>query len=445
MSAVSARLRHYAPLVASVVLVAAVMFTLNALAPLVADDYGIIATARGLHTPQQFAAQLWDTYRSWDGRVVGTTFAYIFGLLGKPAFNIANASAIVFFTLLLMWHGMGAVRGHLKAYVFTCLSLWLAVTAFGQAFLWYVGVTVHLWPFILILAFMLPYRLHRTGGAPSGVFGSAARAAGMALAGLVAGWCSVNVSIAAIAWVGATITLTRRRSGSSPAWMWAGLGGAAFGYIAMIAAPGNWARSDVATPGYSLLERLFRYLYFALDGGVALMVGAAVLLYLVLRLQDRADPAAVAPAALYALAALVALAVMIVAPSYSPRVLLGPVALLIASALHMLMLVDLTDTRVRAPLAALAGLGVAVVLVQLAAGAYDIRTTGRKLEARERHVIAQRDAGILDVTVEAIVPQTRVNPLWELYDVTPDPDFWSNKQIAEYYGIDSVTGVLPRE
>lgn len=102
-------------------------------------------------------------------------------------------------------------------------ALWEISPVFGQTNLWMCGACNYLWATVGCCAFLLPWRYYLQQP-----FASTARmAAGMALAGLLAGWLSENTSagmLVCLVLAGAVVFKRERRL---PAWMATGLAGGA--------------------------------------------------------------------------------------------------------------------------------------------------------------------------------------------------------------------------
>jgi hypothetical protein len=427
---------------ALVLVVAVVAYALNWLTPLVSDDFGIVASMRGVTTFHDFARTVGGVYQSWDGRILGYAIGRWFAMLDKGVFNVANALAFVVFTVLVYLHARGRGRPSPALYGFIVLGTWFLVPVFGQVFLWMAGSTNYLWTMLFVLAFMLPYRWHVDRSVRDGLI----IAVLVFVLGIAAGWSSPNVSPGVIVWVVLMIRFCAKRGTTVTRWMWSGLAGCVIGFIALLAAPGNYARAAVAG-GSGLIERIFRYLYWlANEQAVALvLIIAAMVVYGLVTSRLQRGDAAMGLAFVYCAAAAVAAALMIAAPDYPLRAFLGSATFLIVAAGILLMRLEVVDRRVALVVTVAAAVGVFALAAQLAGAAYDIKTTKDLTEARGRYIEAQKAAGHLDITVASIVPKTVQNPLYKLYDVTGSPVFWSNQHLADYYGVHSITGRLPDE
>ena len=171
------------------------MLLLNCLTPYLADDYTFayaFDTGERLHSLPQLISSLVFHYHEWSGRVIVKFFAQGFTMFPKLLFNVCNAG--MFMALGLVLYKLAVGRRSQKvdwlALALIYAALWEISPVFGQTNLWMCGACNYLWATVGCCAFLLPWRYYLQQP-----FASTARmAAGMALAGLLAGWLSENTS-----------------------------------------------------------------------------------------------------------------------------------------------------------------------------------------------------------------------------------------------------------
>ena len=176
-------------------LVFAWMLLLNFLTPYLADDYTFayaFDTGQRLHTLPQLIQSLAYHYHEWSGRVIVKFFAQGFTMFPKALFNFCNAAMFTGLGVIVYRLAMGRRSGRYDVLAFALIfaSLWEVSPVFGQTNLWMCGACNYLWATAGCLAFLLPWRYYLQ----KPFAGSGRMAAGMALAGLLAGWLSENTS-----------------------------------------------------------------------------------------------------------------------------------------------------------------------------------------------------------------------------------------------------------
>ena len=101
------------------------------------------------------------------------------------------------------------------------------------------GSTVYLWTITIMVWFLLPYHFSLR---PTRTLADSYLAAGaMFLLGILAGWGEENASLATIV-AAAAVTLYSGHKGQRYRWQIAGVAGSVLGFIALVAAPGNFVR-----------------------------------------------------------------------------------------------------------------------------------------------------------------------------------------------------------
>ena len=232
------------------------MLLLNCLTPYLADDYTFayaFDTGERLHSLPQLISSLVFHYHEWSGRVIVKFFAQGFTMFPKLLFNMCNAGMFMALGLVLYKLAVGrrSQKADWLALALIYAALWEISPVFGQTNLWMCGACNYLWATVGCCAFLLPWRYYLQQP-----FASTARmAAGMALAGLLAGWLSENTSagmLVCLVLAGAVVFKRERRL---PAWMAAGLAGALVGFALLITARGNFNRASGFSDYDSLLTR----------------------------------------------------------------------------------------------------------------------------------------------------------------------------------------------
>lgn len=225
------------------------MLLLNCLTPYLADDYTFayaFDTGERLHSLPQLISSLVFHYHEWSGRVIVKFFAQGFTMFPKLLFNVCNAGMFMALGLVLYKLAVGrrSQKADWLALVLIYAALWEISPVFGQTNLWMCGACNYLWATVGCCAFLLPWRYYLQQP-----FASTARmAAGMALAGLLAGWLSENTSagmLVCLVLAGAVVFKRERRL---PAWMATGLAGALVGFALLIT-----ARATLTVPAASAI------------------------------------------------------------------------------------------------------------------------------------------------------------------------------------------------
>ena len=221
------------------------MLVFNRLTPLISDDYSYLLkfpTHEPVETFWDIVVSQYYHYMQWGGRTIAIGLNQIFLWLGKWVFNLANAAAFTFTVWLCAKLAAGQKSIH-PAFLLVVLGLFFHFNpAFGAVNLWMCGSCVYLWPLMLGLVFLLPYRLQLDRD----LSWSKGAAAGMFFAGIAAGWGNENTSGAVLLACLVLCVFSRLLLGRTPLWQLTGAAGCLAGFLLLMCAPGQWVRMDRA-------------------------------------------------------------------------------------------------------------------------------------------------------------------------------------------------------
>lgn len=259
------------PLALTLGAIFSVMLALNALFPLMSDDYlfsfvwqsetgsmyslPLDAPAKRIENIGEIFASLKEMYLHWGGRLVGWGLTYLFAFIPDFLFDALNALIFTVFITLITMLGTGKfspkeIDPRLTALSF--LLLWATSSMFANVYLWLCGSAVYLWPATAQLAFLYGYvRFYwrKNGKTP------AVPLPLISLLGLLAGWSNENSGAVTILLV---LLLCRdfKRQDSLKTWHVCGLVGALVGYGALMLAPGNFEKLSMTVGAQQALALL---------------------------------------------------------------------------------------------------------------------------------------------------------------------------------------------
>ncbi|MBR3722730.1 MAG: hypothetical protein IKN12_08170, partial [Selenomonadaceae bacterium] len=204
-------------------LIAVISFRLNFYTHLAADDFYcyFLALENG---PLDMANILWGLYMNWSGRVILHALSYIFFCLGVNFFHAINAVGYMLLLGLILFHGCYKKFFSPAALIFANLALFFCTPAFGEDFLWLMGSCNYMWGIIIVLAFLIPFRIQIEKD--SDIFKHKKRfVTAMFVFGVIAAATNENTSVAILAMILVFMYLIRRKCGYVFKWMWTALGG----------------------------------------------------------------------------------------------------------------------------------------------------------------------------------------------------------------------------
>ncbi|MEA5015873.1 MAG: DUF6056 family protein [Candidatus Limiplasma sp.] len=414
------------------------MLALNALTPLLADDYRYafrFDTDTRLTSVGQIFPSLAAHAQVMNGRLAPHFFVQLFTLLPGAVFDVLNA--LVYLALLLGLYrmvGPPEAAWDWKLLLMVAGAVFLLPPAFGQSFLWLAGSVNYLWCDALMAWVLVPFaQAVLTGKEP----GSALKWGLLPVAGLLLGNMSENVSAAAALMMGLCALWLWIRKRRVPLWMALTLGFTLAGWLALMLSPAN--RANIAQSGPALGQlyiRLGAALEMWMEKGLWPSL-AWVALFCFARGGKEADANRLFLAAALFLCSLLCNFAMVASSYYPQRAYTGSVLLLIL-ALGM-ALYALPASRWRQALVHTLALGLTLVMaLQMAYALPSAYNRFRLAQAREGQAVAARQEGRLELTTYGIKGQTRFDPFFQLNELTEDPQYFPNVYFAKYYGLDSV-------
>lgn len=443
---------------AAVALFAAVVLGLMLLSfhsPLYADDYNHLVAIRDHPFLGDY---LMHWYTGWSGNLTILTLIYV-ALRYQLLWGIANGAAFVALVVLTFAVAMGRrprmVRRDMQILAVVLAAYWFALPAIGETVFWRVGSS-YLWATWLMLLFVFPYRRWMSSPAVSAHLGRVRRAAaslGWLAFGFVVGCANLQVVAALCAlFVVFAVKVWQRGLRTVPVALVAGVVGAALGAAALVLAPGNEVRLAAAgTLSLTVFERahglagylasiLIHWLPPLIPWLLCLLV-VAVPMRQVRQMGGGQRDAAAPPRAwwIWGLAGVATLAPFVITPGNGAE----RTVIFLAVFLMVSVLALAADGKRRAldclPSAATSIVIAGLMLCVLAPMAGSVRRAMLLTEAthqREQLVRAQKARGVVDVVVPPI--EGSLNRAVTFSDLTSDPGFWTNKAMADWYGVRTI-------
>ncbi len=415
-----------------------IIWGLTTLSPLVADDYAyafIFTTQDRVASFGDIITSMTTHYLYWGGRVLAHGLAQFFLWMPKVVFNLANAAMYTLMIYVLHRFAVPAGKVSLKLLVGILVALWLCVPVFGQVVFWLTGACNYFWSITVILAWVLQFKRYIDAPkAPSVCYNI-----GVTLLGVLAGAFSENSSAAGLLCAGLLMLYMLYYKMKWRLWMVTSVIGGFLGWLFLILAPGNSARSSLMETGESFFGKYYNRFMTATQMLqeyciVAIVVFVALL---AIALYQKVSKQQVALALIFAFTALACNYAMVLSPTYPARSTMGVLSFLLVGCAVLFQSIQFEWFRL------FSTVGLSVVLVfalfdgVLAADV--IFQNNIMQENRVAEIFAQKDDGILDIETYCIraVNEKSVFHI-ESEDLGDTTDYWSNIVFAAYYGIDSV-------
>lgn len=221
------------------------MYVANAWMPLYRDDYwaGLIwKTGDHLQSMGDVFLSLERYYMMHGGRLVSFFVQFVFMLVEKTWFNIANALVFAAMCAVMVMHvrRRAACLDKPGLLFLAGVFMWLGLSHFGEVAIWLCGSTVYLWTGLLTAVFLIPYNFTLAGSLK---LSDGWLTPAMGILGAIAA-CSVENLTVTTTLLAFGCCWYAHRQGAFKIWMATGAVGSLIGTVVCLVAPGNLVRID---------------------------------------------------------------------------------------------------------------------------------------------------------------------------------------------------------
>lgn len=435
---------------AAIPAIAASVFIINFLTPHIADDYLNLAhkiwgTNQVITDFNDFIHSMRNFYFYWGGRMEGCMFSTLLAYVPPAAVDILNTVCYMAATLLIYLICKGGQKNSLPLYLGIHFLLWACVPDYGQVMFWICGSANYLWTSVIVLACIYLYRCYALSKGTlfsSPVFGIPTFALGF-----LAGFAMENMSAGMLVICTLYFVYFYKYHGKIQLPMISAYLGSLAGFAFLVFAPGNQARA------HAEIELPLVFKFFVVSYYWVTFVGALSILWIVLNklamhiLQGTYKETA-CESLIYVCGAVSAAYCMLAAPTSPERTwYIVCVYAVIAAGLFYSALELHQPALIRRMIQIVTAGAMVMLFVSMAdtmINSYEISVQTRE---REQYILEQKALGNLDIHTPVISHQypfrARHDALAGLSDITTDPEFWINRAVADYYGVDSITGTEP--
>ncbi len=247
-----------------------------------------------IHSPLPADAQRiggwWDIIRSvysyyccWGGRIMPQLIAQFFLWQGKAWFDLANTLVFLLLLFEIYWiSAQGKIHFKLSAGFFLgiFLAVWTFILGFCGVFFWLDGACNYLWMNVILLSFILVYIRAYYGEAKFTVNKeNPGKFIYMFFWGIAAGWTTENLVCWWILLLAGYIFWQKKQGENTANWQLSGFFGLFFGYLLLMAAPGNYVRWTYEVQ-LQEMDKLSPWLYDAMVFVLVMATEAILWLYI---------------------------------------------------------------------------------------------------------------------------------------------------------------------
>lgn len=309
---------------------------LNALTPMIADDYWYSFTlGKAPNTRVSSLSDIIDSqishYYWWGGRSVVHCIVQFLLMLPPLLADILNSIVFLIYIGLIYYLIKGRKKHSLSVFLLIFFSVWFLQPSIGDTILWLTGSGNYLWGTVLILFFILPFRFYN--GQEQSELKNYLFAILFLFYGIIAGWTNENSGGAMIVIGVLFVCFFRIHKWNVPKWAITGILGAIIGYFFMILAPGNMVRAGESMP-FDIQVFAFRFIMHSSD--LVYFCGIMFIFYVLFfslssykGLNPKKMSISQQVSIIFIIGMLASVYSMVLSPSFPPRAWFGTITFLI--------------------------------------------------------------------------------------------------------------------
>lgn len=379
-------------------------------------------------------------YRLCNGRIVAHGLLQAVLPFGKVTFNIFNSVMYTALGFLIYKHSIWGKKGNPYLLALIFIGMWFFLPAYGMTVLWASGAADYLWCGVIAMAFLLPYRIYAENGR---IKNSAKNAVLMGIFGVFAGCTNENTGGGIVLLCVMFVIYYKVKGVKLPVWSFAGATGAVVGAAALILAPGNYRISSKADLA-ELISRLKDV--FSISASLTYVLIIVLCIALILNLIDNSSTLKnrIVLPVIYIITAYAMMAVMTFAALRPERPWFCAVVLLITAVgmvISEINLEQLNKRKTEIAKTTIIVLCTTVFLISFCVEFKNVNNTYQQVREGVELIEEAKAAGKSAVTIPIPVPS---DSKYDAYNgtgyVKEKADDWMNEWIAEYYGIEKISG-----
>ncbi|WP_077867939.1 DUF3329 domain-containing protein, partial [Clostridium beijerinckii] len=446
--------------ISSIIFFSIAMFILNYLTPLLVDDYSfgyINGTETHIVSIKDIIYSMYNYYFTWGGRVWGEFYQQLFTLLGKPIFNVLNTIIYIVNTLLIYYACNEAKKAKVSLYIGINLLIWFFTPNYGQVMFWLSGSSNYLWLITPVLIMILIFRKYSIN--QDIIKNNLISAFIIFVLGILAGWANENASAGMLVILTLYIAYYYVNNISICRYIISGYIGSLIGFILLISAPGAYVRKAVEQSAVhtTIIFRLFMITYFWVAFVLGMFIILAIVLFIGKRYFDLKKNNSIYQSVIFVMASIGSAYGMIASPTSPERTWFCIVVYLSISIGILYEKIDFEVTDLEeSTILMFRRIAVAVMLIAFCnfwvmyldaiMSTYEVLN---QTKAREQYILSEKLKGKLDISTVVISHKYPLlahhDASYGLDDITPDPNYFSNKALCKYYGLNSIIGVPAKE
>ena len=411
------------------VIIFLLMLVLNALTPIIADDFGysLNLDKEHLHGIKDIINFQIVHYNYWGGRSVSHSLVQFFLLLPKFIFNIFNSLCYTILIYLIYNIAKGDQKDKPWLLLVPFFALYFFTPVFGQNTLWLTGSCNYLWTTTIILFLINQYLTIKNDNLYSKIF--------LFLLGMGAGWTNENTAFGLIIILGMIILFDFKKTKKIQVWQISGLIGSIIGFIIMIIAPGNYIRSNGYTENISLISKLFQRSINCTTQAFKYLLPFIICLTILIVIYKYRKKKLDKKVYIFTIGTVFTIYPMVLSPTFPRRAWFSSLIFLLIPIIALIF--DLEIKKEKLSYFKIAMLAISLLfIIDYSILLLDVNALNKTWRYRKEYI--EKNKNSEKIIVPKYQPTNRKNPLYGQLDITDNPNEWPNTDIEKYFKIKSI-------
>ena len=412
------------------------IFILNALTPLIADDYSYSFGKNGERITNLLdiiTSQI-NHYFTWGGRSVAHSLAQFFLMFPKWIFNLLNSAIYVVLIYLIYLHVKMNKEDKPLMLLLIHFALWFLIPTFGQTAIWLTGSCNYLWTMTIMLLFL--YLVRKNSNEHSLLKNIA-----ILLLGIIAGWTNENTSFGLITAIIGFMILEKYKHKKISNYQKCALIGNIIGFIILIIAPGNFIRETYFqdnTPFITkIIQRIIDNTINFVNYCLPLFICIVILISIYMYKNKKINYSFI----IFLIASFFTVYSMILSPTFPPRAWFGVIVFSITAFITLLYNIYDNNKFFRYIFYNLIIISSLYFISDYLLAFNDINNLQNTWKKRILEINQTENKEKIDFEFYNYHSSNSHNPIFGLTDLHTNKKEWPNLDIAKYYNIKSIKSI----
>ena len=403
-------------------------------------------TTRLLSNPFEIFGSMANHWSMWGGRVTVHFLLQLAFLLGRNFFDVFNSIMFVLLGILIYLHIDSKRKLNIPLLITIYAVVFLFVPQPGSTIFWKSGSANYLWSSVLIMIMTLIFKKHFDN--ENSIKDNNKNSILLLIYGLLIGCANENTGCALIVSILIFIAFYKIKYNKIPKWSYFALGGTVVSYLFLLVSPGNYLRTEEMYPGVkygftNLIDYTLKITKLT-NKYIGIIIIIAVLTFIIILKEKKSVKSFIndyGNQIIFFIFSFISVYSLVLSPAYPERCwMFAFVYLIIIIGLNLSYLEKGKYSTYIFKLYFFLMISLSLNAISSYNEAYyDIVDTKACIDDHVSQINDQLKSGKTDIKVHSFPESVgKYNAFSYNGYLTYNPESWTNRWIAEYYGASSI-------